>query len=312
MRIVETDSAIADRLARRIVALAEAPMRRAVVKSELARLSMHEQIIVLIALERGAAARSDPHLLALRAFAELCTLGGISEQWRADLRHRAERFGALEVLQILLRPNAARVAPPPEAAAAPQMGGGKDLLSRTLGERKSAARGSNRRVLDRLVADPSPHVAEVLLANPYLTERDVVRMAARRPVEAGVLQAIHRHPRWSLRVMVRRALVRNPYTPPAIALSLLPLLGDAVAREVANDDALSPAVQDAARLQAGLMPRQPPVIDPIHGDDPGDEELAELAREAAALLETAQLVPILDEQERQLPPPDDRIPRRRR
>ena len=52
-----------------------------------------------------------------------------------------------------------------------------------------------------------------------------------------------------------------------------------------------------SRLVSRSRKPRRPLIDPIRSDDPGDEELAELARDAAALLKTAQLVPILGEQE---------------
>ncbi len=92
------------------------------------------------------------------------------------------------------------------------------------GVRRSAARGRDRFVLDRLLHDQDPRVIRTLLANPRLIERDVVKMAALRPTRAEVLEVIAAHPRWSARYRVRKALACNPNTPPTIARRLLPTL----------------------------------------------------------------------------------------
>src|SRR5574341_1395571 len=50
-----------------------------------------------------------------------------------------------------------------------------------LGVRKSLARGQVKRFLDRLIFDQDPSVIANLLLNPRLTEKEVLRIASRRP-----------------------------------------------------------------------------------------------------------------------------------
>ena len=92
------------------------------------------------------------------------------------------------------------------------------------GVRRSAAKGRDRFVLDRLLHDQDPRVIRTLLDNPRLLERDAVKIAALRPTRAEVLEVVAAHPRWSSRYRVRKALACNPATPPPIARRLLPTL----------------------------------------------------------------------------------------
>ena len=101
------------------------------------------------------------------------------------------------------------------------MPGGREL---TLGERKSAARGRRRELLDRLLRDPDESVLTILLGNPRITEADVVRLAARRPTTAAAQRTILRSERFIARYNVKRALVFNPYTPTDLAARLVVLL----------------------------------------------------------------------------------------
>ncbi|MFT3921970.1 MAG: hypothetical protein QM778_05500 [Myxococcales bacterium] len=128
------------------------------------------------------------------------------------------------------------------AGKQPDFGGGRPL---TLGERKSIARKRDRNLLARVLRDPHPDVIRILLDNPALVEDDVVRLCARRPVPAQVLVQVFQHPRWVLRYRVRLALALNPHTPEEVALQLLPHLGPADLREVAQSGQLSERVREA-------------------------------------------------------------------
>ncbi len=99
--------------------------------------------------------------------------------------------------------------------------GGRPL---SLGERKSLARRRDKSVLARVLRDPHPDVVRILLDNPALTELDVVRLCARRPVQPDTLGEVFRHPRWICRYRVRLTLALNPYTPEELTLQLLPHL----------------------------------------------------------------------------------------
>lgn len=130
--------------------------------------------------------------------------------------------------------------PPPEEPQVPDYGRGRPL---SLGERKSLARGRDRRFLDRALRDPHPDVIMLLLQNPRITEADVVRICALRPGRPAVLRAVFASPRWVLRPAVRRALAYNPATPEEITGALVPMLPPADLREIARDGRVPVAVR---------------------------------------------------------------------
>ncbi len=100
----------------------------------------------------------------------------------------------------------------------PDYGAGREL---TVGERRSLARSNDRRVLDKLIRDPHPLVLRQLLVNPRLTETDVVRLAAKRPLRPAVVRTLAESPRWLRSPRVRQALLLNPGTPEPISMPLL-------------------------------------------------------------------------------------------
>jgi hypothetical protein len=104
-----------------------------------------------------------------------------------------------------------------------------------------------------LLADPAALVIRQLLQNPRLTEKDVLKIAARRPAVADVLREVFRAERWVRRYSVKRALCLNPYTPGEITARLLPLLRREDLKLVATDATLHERVRgDARRLAAAV------------------------------------------------------------
>jgi hypothetical protein len=109
-------------------------------------------------------------------------------------------------------------------------------------------------VLQRLLTDPHADVVALLLANPHLTEDDVLRIATARRSSAAVLGLLHRSPRWSVNPRVRMALVRNPKFPLPLALQQVGLLNAAELRELAHDVRLPPPLRTAMqrRVRPGM------------------------------------------------------------
>lgn len=136
------------------------------------------------------------------------------------------------------------------AAPRPLVPGGRPL---TLGERKSLARSWSRDVLTQLLVDPHADVVSLLLANPHVTEDDVVRIATARRASGGVLTMVLRSTRWSTSARVRRALVRNPRMPLPMALRLVGLLDTTELRDIAGDAHLAGPLRDA--ILRRLAPR---------------------------------------------------------
>jgi hypothetical protein len=103
----------------------------------------------------------------------------------------------------------------------PDFGKGRVLA---LGERKALARRQNRDLIARVLRDPHPDVIRILLGNPGVTEDDIVRLCAQRPVASDVLREVFKNPRWLVRYKVKLALTLNPYAPLDVTLQLAPHL----------------------------------------------------------------------------------------
>lgn len=158
-----------------------------------------------------------------------------------------------------------REVPSLEEERIPDYGRGRPL---TLGERKSLARRPDRALMDRLLRDPHPDVIRQLLANPKLTEDDVLTLAARRPCRPDVLTELARCSRWSHRPRIRIALVLNPDMPLDVAAPLVSLLVRQELRLVATSPTVAPALR---ALCLEHLERRPPAEFPAEPAD--DDEL---------------------------------------
>jgi hypothetical protein len=187
-----------------------------------------------------------------------------------QLRNVAASEGLLALERLVRRPTSVRseFGPrDPNEARVPDYGRGRPL---TLGERKALARRPDRASMDRLLADPHPDVIRGLLANPRLTEDDVLRLATKRPCRADVLTQIARSPRWMHCTRIRRAVVLNPDTPSEITTSLVSLLLRQELKLVVEATHVSPAIR---ALCCEHLERRPPVDQGHQTQERGDEPL---------------------------------------
>jgi hypothetical protein len=123
-----------------------------------------------------------------------------------------------------------------------------------VGEKITLARRCGSEILSQLRHDPSPRVVAALLDNPRLTE-DLLAPVVHAPTTPGpVLALVAADRRWGLRPALQSALARNPATPSATALRLLPLLPKQELRGVAQDPRASEPVRHRARLLLGEEP----------------------------------------------------------
>jgi hypothetical protein len=101
----------------------------------------------------------------------------------------------------------------------------RNLLRRlpemALAERVDLARIAGRGTLLVLRFDRDPRILAAVLDNRFTTEPDVVVVAAHAQSVPATLELIAGHPRWSLSLAVRSALLRNPRLPVSLALALL-------------------------------------------------------------------------------------------
>jgi hypothetical protein len=223
----------ATRLVRRLAVLPEAAMREAVLVEALGALPPAEAVDVL--------GRVIGDRLAI------ATLAGALERLpyavRRDLYEAAKAVGAEAIARLFFgSPPSAEPPPPAPEQFVPAAG-----RSVTLGERKTLARGGRRELVVALLRDPDASVIKHLLANPRLTERDVLAVASRRPVRGEVLRQIFAS-RWLARYHVKRALVLNPHTPVDLAVRLVLCLSMGDLSFVADDAQLAEPVRAQARL----------------------------------------------------------------
>jgi hypothetical protein len=162
---------------------------------------------------------------------------------RERLALAAATSGLSDVESVLGPSGAARAPGEDELDRVPDFGRGRPLA---LGERKSLARRRDRQLLARVLRDPHPDVIRIVLGNPALTEDDVIRLAARRPIHPDVLREVAASVRWIVRYGVRLTILKNPYAPLEVVLPLVPLMTSSDLSDIAASADLSPALRELA------------------------------------------------------------------
>lgn len=241
------------RLRKVLLSLPDVTLRVGWLRAHLAELRDSEAAELLSGLcDEGE--RADPDSReALLIVAMLLAQNGDSP-FVERLRQHAEERHLLSLARLLRRggeppvSGRARSEPP-----VPDYGTGREL---TVGERRSLARSPNRRVLEKLLRDPHPLVLRQLLGNPRLTEDDVVRLAARRPLSSAVVEALAESPRWLRRPRVRLTLLLNPGTPEAVSMPLLAVCTRCDLLEVVHGVDAPLALRGSAQE---LLERSPPL-----------------------------------------------------
>jgi hypothetical protein len=246
-------SAPVERFLRRQGAVPEPAMRRALWREFLEAATPEDALEAVSRTLAGMAAREPWARPAYQALLDqIDAVRGQEYPPRRALYEAARLADREDVCRLLLMAPRAREASPAELRTEITVGD-REL---TLGERRALARTRDRGMLLRLLVDPDPGVVSNLLANPYLTEPDVVRLCSKRPISGESLRAVARHARWGRAPEVLRALVYNPYTPTDIALGSLPLLDAPLLRALARETSVAAVIRLRARA----------LTDP-HGDE---------------------------------------------
>lgn len=234
MKAAETD--LVGRMTRQISHVRDPSVRIALVRDALGGMAPGDiASVIQTALNQPGAAPATDDLLLLVLLALLD-----QREERAAIAHAAMRSGLAEVV-LFVAPRDESV-PETRPSRVPDFGTSRPL---TLGERKSVARNRDRELVARVLRDPDPSVIAILLKNPAVTETDMVRLCALRPVNPEVLRTVLREPRWVVRYAVRRALVQNPHLPLDLAIPLAALLRRTDARAFAEAPDLRPALREA-------------------------------------------------------------------
>jgi len=234
---MESAVEIAQRLVKVLGGLLGTDLRTGYLRSVLLELTAEQVADLLTVTLAQVEARKSDHAELLQSLSLALSDPGFTplrEAARAVLDSRGQNITAR-----MLHP-APEGEADDEATRLPDFGTGRPL---SLGERKSLARRTDRDLIARVLRDPHPDVIHILLGNPGLTEQDVVRLAARRPVLGDVLREVFRAPRWVVRYRVKLTLVLNPNTPIDVALQLAPHLTRQDRQRVARSPELAEALR---------------------------------------------------------------------
>ncbi len=232
----------------RITALEEPIIRAHALANDLGRLPPGTAVAMLADIQQALAQGDQVAASFMLGVQDMLTQDLLTYALRAALYKAAAACGLTSVQRLILSPPAAQQGRPRVRGKAPE---GND----TLGMRTWKARTAPPNALDRFTRDADARVVRALLLNPRLTEKDVLKVATRRPVTRDVLDEIARSPRWNRRESVKRALVFNPYAPVEVALGFLPFIHRADLLHLAADPRVHPEVcRQAAQFAAWRPP----------------------------------------------------------
>lgn len=131
---------------------------------------------------------------------------------------------------------------PAEAARVP-------ISAMTVPQRLKRAMKGTREERAVLVRDPNRMIAAAVLSSPKVTDTEIEAFARMGNVSEDVLRTISMNRSWMRRVAVATALVKNPKTPAAISLNLLPRMSPRDIKTLSTDR----NVPEALRLNARKM-----------------------------------------------------------
>ena len=123
------------------------------------------------------------------------------------------------------------------------------LQAMTVPQRLKLAMKGSREQRAVLVRDPNRMIAAAVLSSPKLAQTEVEAFARMANVSEDVLRTISMNRSWMRKLAVAAALVKNPKTPAAISLHLLPRMNQRDVKKLAIDR----NVPEALRLNAKKM-----------------------------------------------------------
>jgi hypothetical protein len=109
------------------------------------------------------------------------------------------------------------------------------LQAMTVPQRLKLAMKGSREQRAVLVRDPNRMIAAAVLSSPKLAQTEVEAFARMANVSEDVLRTISMNRSWMRKLAVATALVKNPKTPPAISLHLLPRMTERDVKQLATD-----------------------------------------------------------------------------
>lgn len=119
-----------------------------------------------------------------------------------------------------------------------------------LGVKRSFAKRMDKNLLKRMLLEKDPLVVKHLLNNPLITEKEVLKIVSSRPNTVAVMKVVFASDKWIKSYNVREAVIKNPYSPFRIALTLLFSMNRRELRQIKSDATLHPEIRtEAERIE---------------------------------------------------------------
>lgn len=146
------------------------------------------------------------------------------------------------------------ISSPVEAAADADEASAIQRISRlNVAQRLALAMKGTREERAILIRDPNKLVAVAVLSSPKMSETEIESIARMASVSDEILRIIANSRQWMKRYAVVAALARNPKTPVAISMNLLPRLTDRDLRAISADRNVPEVLRITARQKVVLQ-----------------------------------------------------------
>lgn len=235
---------VVERLGRSIANIGSGAQRVAYLADRLEDAPVAPLVKAIACAQRESVRGSIAGRLLIDTFTSLVEENRLGRSTQAALVATAVALGEDAVVALVEKPAANDL--PGGPAGGKVRRGSLAEEGETLGRRKSLARTVSGDVLIKILDDPDPQVIQNAMLNPHIKEEHAVRVAARRPVSPGVLDAVARS-RFANASAVRRALVMNPDCPQKLAQRLVSTMTPTDLHDVVHARDLSKEVRATAR-----------------------------------------------------------------
>jgi hypothetical protein len=211
----------------------------------------HEQLALLILLSDdadpvvAATAQATLEVLPAESLSAFLARGDVPDPMREFFAARGIQpagVAAADAADPLID-----VAPDADGAAEPAPDDPQLLSSLSIVERMKLAMKGTRAQRAVLIRDSNKLVSSAVLSSPKLTESEVEAFAKMANVSEEVLRIIANNRAWTKKYSVLSALARNPKTPPAISMQMVPRLNDRDMKSLSIDRNVPEAVRLIAR-----------------------------------------------------------------
>jgi len=165
----------------------------------------------------------------------------VAETARTHLRAMTDASGANA------RGQAEGLVPPSDEAEEGNKTALERIAAMSPAERMALAMRGTREERGILIRDSNKIVAIAVLSSPKITESEVENIAKMANVSEDVLRIIGHARAWMKNYAIVSALTKNPKTPLAISLNLLPRLIEKDVKSLATDRNISDVLRIAAR-----------------------------------------------------------------